>query len=283
MKILLSSRGLFALGFVLLIATNAIVLSGVAANRSGEPESRIILTERELQMPGKVHEENSGLALQLTWRTLPGTKDENDYYNERTPGWLGADKLTELGFALDDKPSLTGETTYQRQPISREVFIVLEYDGEPYREAVHRAEMALEKEQKALALNPGGESLRRKVEWAEERVQRERTEETRLFAIDAGLDADRLREKYGDRTRYIITTGLVRPLYLSTESRDAVAGYISRLSVSSIHVPLNLRRTLPSRSNSPKSIGAPRYQVNLAFGKRLEPWILSVQEIRMRN
>jgi hypothetical protein len=279
MKILLSSRGLFALGFVLLIATNAIVLSGVVANRSGEPESLIILTERELQMPGKVNEENSGLALQLTWRTLPGTKDENDHYNDRIPGWLGADKLTELGFALDDKLSLTGETSYHRRPIPMEVFIVLEYDGEPYREAMHRAEMALEKEQKALAVKPGDESLRRNVQWAEERVQRERTEETRLFAIDAGLDADRLREKYGDRSRYIIITGLVRPLYLSTENRDDVAGYISRLSVSSIHVPLNLRRTLPSRGKSAQSIGAPRYQVNLAFGKRLEPWIVSVQEI----
>jgi hypothetical protein len=63
MKILLSSRALFLLGFFMIVATNIVVLSGVASNRSGNPESEVILTERELQLPYKIHEENSGLTL----------------------------------------------------------------------------------------------------------------------------------------------------------------------------------------------------------------------------
>ena len=41
MKILLSSRGLFAFCFVILVATNITVLSGISSNRNGEPDSQI--------------------------------------------------------------------------------------------------------------------------------------------------------------------------------------------------------------------------------------------------
>ncbi len=53
MKMLLSSRGLFTLGFVILLATNIIVFSGVASNRSGNLEAQIILSERELTLPSR--------------------------------------------------------------------------------------------------------------------------------------------------------------------------------------------------------------------------------------
>ena len=51
MKMLLSARGLFTLGFVIFLTTNIIVLSGVASNRAENPEAQIILTERELTLP----------------------------------------------------------------------------------------------------------------------------------------------------------------------------------------------------------------------------------------
>lgn len=284
MKILLSSRGLFSLGFIVLVATNIVVLSGVASNRSGEPESQIILTERELQLPYQVHEENSGLALRLTWRALGKVEDYNNYSDWRTPTWLSAKKLEELGFNINNYLSSVGNTTFYKQPIPKEVFIVLENDGEPYREAVKRAEVALDREESSFKLNPSDKRLRDNFERAEKRLKRERIKETRLFAIDAGLDPSELREKYREQSRFIITKGLIKARYDHDKNKKKVFGYISRLSVASIHVPLKHRQVFDSVLAQDKSkkndFETPRFEVELAYGSRLEPWIVSVKRMR---
>ena len=87
---------------------------------------------------------------------------------------------------------------------------MLENNGEHYREALKRAKGLFESEEGSFKLNPGNKGLRDKFERAEKRLNRERISETRLFAIDAGLDSKELREIYKDRTRYVITKGLVR-------------------------------------------------------------------------
>ena len=79
-----SPRALFLLALALLAATNAIVLVHVAANRRGEPESRLVLSERELALPYRSHAENSGLSLQLRWQLL-GTDDNEAYSNRWSP------------------------------------------------------------------------------------------------------------------------------------------------------------------------------------------------------
>ena len=60
-------------GLALITGVNAIALGGVAYNRSGEAESTLRLSERELRAPYKWSgsKENSGLALHLDWRTSP--------------------------------------------------------------------------------------------------------------------------------------------------------------------------------------------------------------------
>ena len=117
MKILLSSRGLFAIGFVILVASNIVVLSGVASNRSGNPETQITLTERELQLPYRVHEENSGLTLRFAWRALGKDEDYNMYPHWRSPVWFGSEKLEELGFNIDNYLSSKDNVAFYKQPI----------------------------------------------------------------------------------------------------------------------------------------------------------------------
>jgi hypothetical protein len=282
-KILLSSRGLFSLCFIVLVATNIIVLSGVASNRSGKPESHIILTERELKLPYRVHEENSGLALRITWRALGNISDNNNYSDWRSPAWFSSEKLKKLGFNINDFLNSNRNATLYKRPISKEVFIVLENDGEQYREAVKRAKLALKREENSFKSNPGDKRLRDNFERAEKRLKREHMEETRLFAIDAGLDASKLREKYGDRTRFIITKGLVKPRLNHNKTKKELFGYISRLSVASINVPLKHRQIFDSilaRDKSNKNdFRSPRFEVKLAYGNRLEPWIISVRSL----
>lgn len=283
MKILLSSRVLFAMGFVILIVTNIVVLSGVASNRFGTPETQITITERELQLPYRVYEENSGLTLRLAWRALGQDGDYNSYNNWRSPVWFSAEKLEELGFNIDNYLRSKNDVSFYRQPIPKEVFIVLENNGEPYREAVKRAEIALEKEKDLFKLNSGDKRLRDNFERAEKRLKRERIIASRLFAIDAGLNPQKLREKYHDRTRFIITKGLVKPRYNYNKKRKEVFGYITKLSIESIHVPLKHRKIFDAILVQDKSerneFRLPRYEVELAYGSRFEPWIVSVQHM----
>ena len=282
MRIFTSSRALFAFGFVVLVATNIFVFAGVVSNRSGTPEALLTLTERELQLAYQPQKENSGLALQLVWRALG--KDDNIYnYSGRgNPGWFNADKLRELGFKIDDTISLKENGNSNRQSISKEIFIVLEYNGELYREAVQRAEKAHAKEEGLFKVNNDDKRLRDNYEGAEKRLKLECTATSRLFAIDAGLDPERLRDKYNDRTRFIITKGVVRPNYNYDNKKKEVAGYISKLSVETIHVPLEHRKILDNISAQNKTKRnelPPRYDVNLAYGSRLEPWIVSVHSL----
>lgn len=282
MKIQLSSRRLFAFGFVLLVATNSIVLSGVASNRSGEPESQIILTERELRLPYQNRKEDSGLALQLTWRVL-NMDEKYDSSSWTTPAWFNSEKLEELGFKIDDFLNSSGDKKRDKEPIPKEVYIVLEKEGAPYREVIKRAEAALKREESLLQLNPEDKELREKFENAEKRLERERTSESRLFAIDAGLDPWALREKYGDRTCFVIAKGSVKPNYWDKKDRY-IFGYISKLSVTDVHVPLEQRRTfdaiLSENKTKTHDFTSPRFEVKLAYGSRFEPWIASAEPIK---
>ena len=92
-----------------------------------------------------------------------------------------------------------------------------------------------------------------------------------------------LRKKYKNRDSYIILKGLVEIDYYRNYSEKEVFGTISRLSTESIYVPLKHRNVLegillldkPTR----RSFQPPRYKVKLAYGSRLEPWIVSIDSL----
>jgi hypothetical protein len=282
MKIFLSSRWLFVLGFVVLVATNILVLSGVAFNRSGDPETLITLTERELRLP-YAHEtrENGGLYLRLSWQVLireAADKDDKKYgCFSRKPVWLDNEKLKELGFNIDDYSYWNDNSTYYKIPIPKQVFIVFENNGDSYREAVKRAERKLEKQRSRFELNTGDEKLRKELESAEKSLELEQITNSRLFAIDASLDSQKLRKTYGDRTQFIIVKGLI------SISKN-LCGYIMKINEDNIHVPLKYRNIIDEARINDKQKGRkfelPRYEVELAYGNRFEPWIVSVRSIK---
>ncbi len=280
MKALPSSRTLFVLGFILLVATNLVVLAGVLANRSGEPEALMTLTERELPLPSRLHKENSGLALRIAWRA-PGSGSA-EYFERGNPAWLDAAKLKELGFKTEDTAGSTDTGKSSRPALPKEVFIVLENNGAAYREAVQNAESELAKKTAAQAANSGDKKLHDALKRAEDRLQHERITKSRLFAVDAGLDPRILREKYNDRTRFIIAKGVVEPGYVFKNKEKEATGHIKGLSVANLHVPLNQRKVLDTfmaQIQRKDAFQPPRYEVKLAYGSRLEPWIVSIHPL----
>ena len=102
MKKRIPSSGLFLLAWMLVAAVNGAVLSGVAYNRSGPPEARIVLSERELPLAYRRHEENSGLALRLAWRTIG---EDDDRYGRRSIPKDGA-RPAALPGRIDLRPPL---------------------------------------------------------------------------------------------------------------------------------------------------------------------------------
>ena len=277
MKGFTSSRKLFFLAFVIIIGVNLIILLGVLSNRNGTPDFEGFLTERELNLPWRMHNENSGMSLQVVWRT----GGNNSYSGRGFPAWFDAKKLTELGFEVETLSNADDNRQYYNNQLPKEVYVVLEYNGAAYENCLEIVENELIETGKKILLNPDDKEQIRIFETAKENFEDEKVTKSKLFAIDVGGDHGLLRERDTDRSMYIITKGLVRPRVFFEEDSNQVVGYITKLSVNKIHIPLKFKKELEvllnkkmtrSNENTP-----PRYKIELAYGKRLEPYIVSVK------
>ncbi len=278
-----SRKGILLAGVGLILAANAVALGGAAWNRSGDPESTLRLTERELRVVGgpDLDRENSAMSLRLRWRTLgqrAGPADDfpdGRYAWGGAPKWLDAAKLAELGFGTARK-RVRGGREHDAIP-AKEVFLVLELDGPAYQAALERARQDNQraKAAQAGARDPEGESKR-----AAQRLRREESTSSRLFVIDAGLDAGALRARYPDRARHAIVRGQVRPYWdTRADATGALVGHVVGPSVGEIHVPLEFQPSLASageRASQGEDAQQPRREITVAFGRRLEPWITAV-------
>ncbi len=264
----LNRRHALLAGVALILLINAVALAGVWYNRSGEADSRLALSERELSRTYRNHRENSGLSVQLLWRS-PSEASHGDYTRSRL---LSEEQMLRLGFA----PARQDECEPRcRRRASREVLVVLELDGPAYLEELALQRQLVEKARLAQAAVPTDEQLSHRLEHETRELDRlERG--TRLYAVDVGLDREPLRQRYADRTRYAIVHGLVRPSY---ERERSLNGYVSELSIEQINVPQRWRAvldSLPSGRND--AARAPQQRMEVAFGQRLEPWIMAVSE-----
>ena len=114
-------------------------------------------------------------------------------------------------------------------------------------------------------------------------MQHEEQASSRLFAIDVGLDPAALRARYPDRGRYLILRAMLRPRLEMREGKTRVAGYVSGLAATQINVPHALRPSLePALREARRSALDPgaRFELTLAVGQRLEPWVEAVSLTR---
>ncbi len=283
MKIAYSSRNLFILAFFILFVVNSIVLWGVFANRSANPDFEGFLTERELNLPWRIQSENSGLSFRIEWRAaLNKSYDEYSYTGSGFPVWFNDKKLQKLGFKVNAQFNAKEYKHHYNNQLPKEVYIVLEYNGDSYSKALVIAENELAKSEEKLQIHPEDKDLVRERERAKENLVEEKNSKSRLFAIDVGLDHERLRGIYSDRSKFIITKGIVRPRFYSKKNMNRVVGYITKLSVEKVHIPLKFKNELESFLNKNMTrnndITNPRYKVKLAYGSRLEPYIVSLKQ-----
>lgn len=279
-------RKLIITSTLFLVLTNVAVLSGIAYNRSDNPASGITLTERELTITEYYSDtnENSGTALMLNWKSLNDDSITGKYYYYRDrPQWLNDEKLEAIGFDLDDiikNKIRKNKRKYNYDLLSSDVIFVVEYNDAAYRQDVATTEKKLNRlEDKAIKF-PDDSELTKKLALQREKLVRMKLSETRLYIIDAGHDKQELEKKYTDRNKYLLMRGELKISWFD----EKIVGSIRNLFIRRIHVPLPYSKQLSELTNGvmyhiyggPPI--APRYQVMLKLGKRLEPWIESVSE-----
>lgn len=255
-------------GGALIVLTNAVALLGAAYNRSDDPESRLQLSQRELQQDRwRDNKDNSGITLTLNWRIEPLRQNDSEpeFYagNWGNPVWLDKAKMEELGFDVTKLDSVPGNGRRNKELQPKDVLLVLELNAHVYQQELKRIKEYAERAKALQDGNPGAEELKRRAKSAEEHYQRELRDNSRLFVIDAGIDMQKLRATYPDRTRYAIVRGLVKP-NIAWEKGGRIGGHVTELHVQHINVPFKYRQVFDK---------AVSYEVIVAFGKRLEPWI----------
>ncbi len=267
-----------AIGIALIALTNAVALGGVWWNRSAAPESALTLSERELGLPWRSlrFAEDSGMSFNLNWRV--GDREEGEFvggytFNGGTPEWLDAAHMAALGFTPGDLAADRGRRRYTRQ-LPREAILVMELGGPTWRRALERARENAGRHAAAAAANAGSKRFADRARQASDQLAREEDSNSRLFVIDVGLDARQLREKYPDRSRFLLLRGTVRPAVRDHGGNAPQAtGYVSRIGSGRIHVPYAQRGLLESARGVGEPGGRDRFTAELMVGQRLEPWI----------
>jgi hypothetical protein len=276
-----SRRHTLIAGVALIVLTNAIALGGVAWNRSGEPDSVLKLTQREAPHPYRygIERESGGLVLQLDWRVLADDPNLAMYpgaYN--SVPWLDEAKLAVLGFDVSRSAKQDRRGRHYERLLPREALIVLEFDGPTWPKALELVRKHAARQAADAAALPSKPEFAERAKAAAAALKREETSNSRLFAVDAGLDAAALRAKYPDRSRYAIVTGKVRA---HRDGRgDKLQGYIAEIHNNRVNVPLELMPAIGTRSR-PRVAAVPDepgYQASIAFGKRFEPWLVDVSK-----
>jgi len=282
-----------AAGVLVLALTNAVVLVGVAFNRRQPPDSVLSLTERELESQWSWmwrDGENSALNLRLQYRVesarnLGSSQNGADAFSSYGTfgpiAWLDQEKLAALGFDVA-LPIPAGTHRHYNRMLGRDVLLVLELDGPVRARALQASRDLLAQRESEIAANPERQGSAQRLEDAQEALQREEHAASRLFIVDAGLNQTTLRERYPDRTQYAIVKGNVRP-YLMPDGRSVkLYGAVTAVRCETINIPLQFRETVTHDRPAGVTVALPtgaetkqRFMLNVAFGRRLEPWIVS--------
>ncbi|HEY6926438.1 MAG TPA: DUF4824 family protein, partial [Steroidobacteraceae bacterium] len=178
--------------------------------------------------------------------------------------------------------TVAGADTHYRRMAGRDVLLVLELDGPVRVRALHAARDHFAHLEQEIAANPESQGSAQRLQRAQQALQSEEHAASRLFIIDAGLDRSALRQRYSDRTHYAIVHGNISPMVTGDGTSAKVYGVVTAVRCENINVPLQFRATVaidrpingivmsPTRSDKRSP-----FTIRVAFGRHLEPWILS--------
>lgn len=182
---------------LLVVVTNVVMLRSVRANRAGEPDATVMLTERELGIEG-TSDRDSARKLRLT----PGI-ERPFWVGSGETDWLTPAKLATLGFACRAPTNRLTPTT-ESCGLPRRAFVAYEYNGPAWQRVV----ASLQRERDApWQTGPSGTP---RATGSAGSFDYQIRYGSRLFSLDASTDSIALRRAYPDRRRYVILPAMVR-------------------------------------------------------------------------
>jgi len=258
---------LWALGVVLV--ANGFVLAGVAYNRSGTPNARLVLSARELPAAWRDYgnnRENTGISLSLAWQ-------------QSEPAVLTRSKLESLGFRLPRTKEERGSPRYKHL-LDRKAYAVFEFNGEAWAALLKEKQAHLAKS----LVEAKSDNERKNFQKSYDRFEKTAS---RLVLVDAGRDPTALRARYADGGKYLIAKVQVSvyPYFHDSADRSEQYDVQSRLVIlpGTIYVPRQFHALIESSDKrwrgwafNPENAEVPGYQVTLAYGQRYEPWVEGV-------
>jgi hypothetical protein len=259
----------------IVVLANLAAWSAAALNRRGEPEAVLVLTERELRLPAK-QTENTALTLSLVFeprRPRPAGEP-------REAGWFDRAKLQSIGFDCS-RPVTADNAAYYRARPPRATYAALEYEGEMWRRQLERPAQRADSD--SAAAKPAGSS----GTGASGQAPFDPLLDSHLVVIDVDNDPAALRQRYPDRHRVAVVEATAALLYAGKAGGPPfLAGRITSVLPGDINVPREWRRVLEglqadARPDSwPPPPREPRFRATIAWGRRLEPRVTSVELLR---
>jgi hypothetical protein len=248
---------LVAAAAIVLLA-NTFALVHVARNGAGSPDAELTLTQRELIFPFRDEsDDNSGVNLTLAW-TGPG------WYSIQTADgnwgkWFDRTRICGLGFDCRMPPDAPGAFRFYQRQRPRTAFVALEYDGPSWRMWLDSADRA----EKARGM----------------RVQTDFTGHSHLFAIDADLSADRLRNRYPDRSKVIIVSAVVAiDVDNYTYSGERINRGVKPSIIGGIRqIPSSVQIPRPFSISLPRKARNLNYHVRVRYGALHEPIVMAAE------
>jgi hypothetical protein len=203
--------------------------------------------------------------------------------------WLTAEKLRSLGFPLSATGNAEEDRRRDGKLLPRDVYVVLELNGQVFRRELQEAQDQATRDDLAVKADPKDTVLAERARRSQKQADAERLHESRLFCIDAGVDATALRKTYPDRSRFAIVRGTVHPMVFEKSGHWTVVGQFSGLRIPELNIPLIYRPVFGARAvfsyadamavaiagQRKDGSASPHYSVSVAWGRRFEPWIVS--------
>ena len=244
-------------GLAIILITNAFILVHVAINRSGEPASTLVLSERELNLGqrGMFDGENSADTVKLSFIVV---SPENHLYNRNFI--IEREEAIELGFNVEQLSESERSETLN-------LYWVLELDGEKYREQLRYAR----DEVTALTNEDAAET---EINYARKRVEQVENEFSRLYLLDVGTNADALYEEYKGKDNVVVVEGESR-LIMSSYGEEYRL-FFQKILVSQIMVPPEYRPTINQYYAVLDNDQEPGFKATISWGQLNEPWFVSL-------
>lgn len=253
------------------VAATGLILVNVGRNRAGNPDAVVRLTERELHSYLQSDDQvETLLELRIQWQLAPGPDDS-------TP-WFDRARLEALG--VTGLPSVGDTTRTRSAPVTtRNGFVVLELAGPAWERWQARAQARRDSIRAANAPDTAAAPVEGHQHGPPVR-EAEGARASRLMAVDIGLDPAALRERYPDRSMYLILPATWQA-DITLPQRDStgqvtrpttVTGRVSELLPGTIHVPRPLRDSLLGLGAALND-STTHFEVTYKVGRRWEGWV----------